>query len=123
MFWKLVEIGTVFDWISPALQILDQLRGMTTVDATVDGWTGDEVKKTLERAGIRCGHGMIVQGTVLLPVDNERRALAVLADLRGAPLPAVRGWGEGGRVLSPVVRAPRLRRVRGRSRLWDLLEE
>jgi hypothetical protein len=106
------------DWISPLIQIVQGLGGMPTINATVPGWTGAEVKNTLEQAGIRCGAGMIVGDTLLLPVADPERAEAVLTRLRGGQVTP--GMAGATTVRSPGPRAPRP--VRGRSRLWSLLD-
>lgn len=80
---NLLELIACTDWITPLIQFVQDLGGMTTIDATVSGWTGNEIKRALERAGIRCGAGMIVSGTLLLPVSDPNRAEEVLNRLRG----------------------------------------
>jgi hypothetical protein len=75
----ILEAGAILDWISPSLQILDQIRGMTIIDASVPGYTGAEIKRWLERNGIRCGHGMIVDNCVLLPVSDADATFRLMA--------------------------------------------
>lgn len=72
---------TVFDWISPVLQLSQNLGGMTTIDATVEGKTGREVAEALRRAGVSTGTGMTVNGRILLPVSDPDRARRVLSKL------------------------------------------
>ena len=79
----LLELMASTDWITPVIQFVQGFAGMTTIDATVPGWTGNEIRDTLEQANIRCGAGMIVDGTLLLPVGDPDRAEEVLDRLRG----------------------------------------
>ena len=77
------EVITVFDWISPLLQIKQNIfGGMTTIIATVPGKTGREVEQTLNIYGVQTGTAMIVDGELLIPVDDIALADWVLGLLR-----------------------------------------
>lgn len=80
---NLLDILCTLDWISPVIQIGQEMGGMTTIDTTVDGWTGNESKRFLERQGVRVGKGMIVNGHVLHTVNDPKRAEAALNRVRG----------------------------------------
>lgn len=74
-------ISIPLDWISPLLQIGQNVAGMTTIDATVPGKTGREVAQALRNAGIRTGTPMYVNGSWMLPVSDAEKAHKVIAGL------------------------------------------
>ena len=66
---------TFFDWISPLVQIAQDIGGgMTTVELHVPGKTGREVCRELNRQGVRTGVAMMVNGVLLVPVSDPDRA-------------------------------------------------
>ena len=86
MSWinKILEFGSTFDWISPTVQTVeDRLGGMDAIAwPRIPGMSGLDVQRTLERAGVRVGRTpMIVNGDLVMTVDNRDRALAILERL------------------------------------------
>lgn len=72
----------IFDWITPLIRLGEQVSGMTVIDCTVDGWTGGQVKRELERNGVRVGLGnWIVKGQGSITVDDPRRAQEIISGL------------------------------------------
>lgn len=79
---KPIEAVTAFDWISPLLQVGQGLfKGMKTIDCTMPGYTGLEIRNWLNTCGVQTGTAMIVDGTLLIPVDDEERAYQALVML------------------------------------------
>ena len=120
MLYDLLQLGTVFDWISPTLNIAQNVAHGPSHTFLVPqdcGWTGMEVANLLRRRGIKTWGHMIVNGTIMLTVRETQTEFArYLLDqaglLSGAePAPASR---------------PRSRRGASGSRsegLGDLLRE
>jgi hypothetical protein len=79
-FWdELVEIGTMFDWISPTLNIAQNVvhgPSHTFLVPQDCGWTGMEVANLLRRRGIKTWGHMIVNGTIMLTVRDTQSEFA-----------------------------------------------
>jgi hypothetical protein len=71
MLDKLLELGSVFDWISPvAGMIQDRINGPAhTFLIPVDcGWSGFDIEHLLKRYGIKSWCRMIVNGHIMITV-------------------------------------------------------
>jgi len=121
MIGKLLEAGSMFDWISPTLSIAQDLAhggGHTFLIPQDAGFSGREVAKLLGDSGIQSWGHMIVNGTIMITVKPADAAQASEV-LDGAGVPA-----SGPPIPLQAKPAPRTKpgQVRGRSRLWRLLE-
>jgi len=81
---ELLEFGSSFDWITPVCAgIRDLLSGGSHTFLIPHGleWTGREIERALNSAGIKSWGHMIVEDTIMVTVKNRdaRRAADVLA--------------------------------------------
>ena len=121
MLDRLLELGTVFDWLSPLASIAGDVANgpsHTFMIPQACGWTGGEVAGLLRRNGIETWGHMIVNGHIMITVRKPQahfaRYLLQQAGLPSGVVPSRPRWRPRARR-----RAPRPRR--GRSRLWTLL--
>ena len=78
----LIDFLCAFDWISPALATVDDLRYGPGVGFRVPedaGHSGREIERTLTRQGIRVWGLMIVNGLILFDVPEGQAGRAGLA--------------------------------------------
>jgi hypothetical protein len=71
MLDKLLELGTVFDWISPVMAaIQDRLNGPSHTFMIPDdcGWSGFQIERLLKSYGIKPWRRMIVKHMIMLTV-------------------------------------------------------
>jgi len=94
----LLQMGTVFDWISPGLSIVGDLAnggGHTFLIPEDCGWTGHEIAKMLHSRGIKTWGHMNVNSTFMISVKPSQAAFAhYLLERAGLPIgaePAQRG--------------------------------
>ena len=112
---KLLEMGTVFDWISPTLSIVQDVANGPSHTFMIPqdcGWTGHEIARLLQRRGIKTWGHMIVNGTIMITVRRPQAEFARYL-MEQAGLPSGEPRGEGRQVQSS-------RRSHG---LGDLLRE
>ena len=111
----LLQLGTVFDWISPTLSIVQDVANGPSHTFMIPqdcGWTGMEIANLLRRKGIKTWGHMIVNGTFMITVRGQQAEFANYL-LQQAGLPSGEPRGEGRQVQSS-------RRSHG---LGDLLRE
>ena len=75
----LLELGTMFDWISPALAFgQDIVNGPShTFMIPQDcGWTGREIASLLRERGIKTWGHMIINGRIMITVRESQYQLA-----------------------------------------------
>ena len=113
MLDRLLEAGTVFDWISPAWAALQDAAhgGGHSFVLGMSNLTGRQVQKELRRAGVESWGLMIVGGLLLITVPKPQAAQAQAElDRLGVPI-------ESGAVAGPTRAAqPRPGRPRALSR-------
>jgi hypothetical protein len=71
MLDKLLELGTVFDWISPVMAaIQDRLNGPSHTFMIPDdcGWSGFQIEYLLKSHGIRPWRRMVIKHMIMLTV-------------------------------------------------------
>ena len=76
---KLLGFLCAFDWVSPALAAVDDLRHGPGVGFRVPedaGHSGRDIERTLTRQGIRVWGLMIVSGLILFDVPEDQAAAA-----------------------------------------------
>ena len=76
---KLLEMGTVFDWISPTLSIVQDVANGPSHTFMIPqdcGWTGHEIARLLQRRGIKTWGHMIVNGTIMITVRRPQAEFA-----------------------------------------------
>jgi hypothetical protein len=88
---KLLEVGAGFDWVSPLLGFLgDAMNG--TAHTFLIPWnscpmSGHEVKRLLNRRGVKTWGVMIVSGTLMVSVKLEKARWAQhLLEQAGIPI-------------------------------------
>ena len=90
MLDKLLEIGSWFDWISPALaQVQDIANGPshTFLIPQASGWSGREISRMLREHGVKHWGMMIVNHTLMLSVRQKQARWAdYLLQRSGIPL-------------------------------------
>jgi len=90
MLDKLLEIGSCFDWISPALaQVQDITNGPshTFLIPQASGWSGREISRMLREHGVKHWGMMIVNHTLMLTVRQKQARWAdYLLQRSGIPL-------------------------------------
>ena len=95
MFDNLLELGTVFDWLSPALSIAGDIAhgGGTTFMIPQDcGYTGGEITAILKASGVRTWGELIVNGTIMFTVRPAQADFArYLLQRAGLPIGAPPG--------------------------------
>jgi len=99
---KLLEMGTVFDWISPTLSIVQDVANGPSHTFMIPqdcGWTGMEIANLLRRKGIKTWGHMIVNGTFMITVRGQQAEFANYL-LQQAGLPGGEPRGEGRQVQS-----------------------
>jgi hypothetical protein len=72
---EILEAGTVFDWISPLLAIVqDIIRGPShTFLIPYDcGWSGRDIARLLESYGVKSWGHMVVERTFMLSVSQNQ---------------------------------------------------
>jgi len=75
MLEELLELGTIFDWISPTLSIAQDLANGPSHTFLIPqdcGWTGMEIAHLLRRRGIKTWGHMIVNGTFMITVRQPQ---------------------------------------------------
>jgi hypothetical protein len=89
-FDDLLEVGTMFDWISPVLSIAGDIAnggGYTLFIPQACGWTGGEVDRLLRRNGIKTWGKMIVNGFLMITVRPAQAEQArFVLNRAGVPL-------------------------------------
>ncbi len=120
MFEELLELGTIFDWISPTLSIAQDLANGPSHTFLIPqdcGWTGMEIANLLRRRGIKTWGHMIVNSTFMITVRQPQAEFAHYL-LQQAGLPT------GIDPASPSQRGPSGAPSRSKSdSLGDLLRE
>lgn len=106
MFDKLLEFGTVFDWISPLWAMIRDLREGPNYTFFVPydcGWSGREIVGMLKRDGIKTWGHMIVSKEIMITV---RKADVVRASriLENAGVPALNLADSKGKLTDAGVR-------------------
>jgi hypothetical protein len=120
MLDKLLEYGSVFDWISPTLSIAQDLAygpSHTFLIPADCGFSGREIANLLHQRGIKTWGHMIVNNTFMITVRETQTEFARYL-LRRAGLPVDAGPDQSSR--------PRSRKGDPRSHsygLGDLLRE
>jgi hypothetical protein len=79
MLEELLELGTIFDWISPTLSIAQDLTNGPSHTFLIPqdcGWTGMEIANLLRRRGIKTWGHMIVNGTFMITVRQPQSEFA-----------------------------------------------
>jgi len=88
----LLQLGTVFDWLSPVLSIAGDLAnggGHTFLIPEDCGWTGHEIAKMLHSRGIKTWGHMNVNHTFMISVKPSQAAFAhYLLERAGLPIGA-----------------------------------
>lgn len=86
---KLLELGCCFDWISPVLAWIQDLRNGPSHTCLVPedcSWSGREIQQLLQRHGIKVWGAMIVNRTIMLTVRaKQARYAQYLFDRHGVP--------------------------------------
>lgn len=81
-----LDVLSVFDWISPLMQIGEQVGGMQILGVELDslprGWTGNDMLRELRRRGVKTGTATIVSGEVLVPVSDRKKAERIIKGVR-----------------------------------------
>jgi len=75
----LLQLGTVFDWISPTLSIVQDVANGPSHTFMIPqdcGWTGSEIARLLQRRGIKTWGHMIVNGTIMITVRKQQSEFA-----------------------------------------------
>ena len=92
MLDKLLEFGTVFDWISPTLAIAQDLAygpSHTFMIPAECGWSGREIANLLQQRGIKTWGHMIINGTIMISVRQTQTEFArYLLQKAGLPVDA-----------------------------------
>jgi len=85
----LLQLGTVFDWLSPVLSIAGDLAnggGHTFLIPEDCGWTGHEIASLLRRSGIKTWGHMNVNHTFMISVKPSQASFAhYLLERAGLP--------------------------------------
>jgi len=88
-FDELLQIGTIFDWISPTLSIVQDVANGPSHTFLIPqdcGWTGMEIANLLRRRGIKTWGHMIVNGTFMITVRQPQAQFAqYLLEQAGLP--------------------------------------
>jgi hypothetical protein len=92
MLDKLLDYGSVFDWISPTLSIAQDLAygpSHTFLIPADCGWSGREIANLLQQRGIKTWGHMIVNGTFMITVrDTQTEFARYLLQRAGLPVNA-----------------------------------
>jgi len=75
----LLQLGTVFDWISPMCSIVQDVANGPSHTFMIPqdcGWTGSEIARLLQRRGIKTWGHMIVNGTIMITVRRPQAEFA-----------------------------------------------
>ena len=95
MLGKLLDYGSVFDWISPTLSIAQDIANgpsHTFLIPVECGWTGREIAGLLHRRGIKTWGHMIVNGTIMITVREPQAEFAThLLESAGLPVDGPHG--------------------------------
>jgi hypothetical protein len=87
-----LKYGTVFDWISPALAIAQDVAAGSSHTFVIPqecGWTGREIISLLNRNGVQSWGHMIVSGMIMITVRQTQADWAqYLLDRAGIPVEA-----------------------------------
>jgi hypothetical protein len=90
MLGKLLEYGSVFDWISPTLSIAQDLAygpSHTFLIPADCGLSGREIINLLRQRGIKTWGHMIVNGTIMITVrDTQTEFARYLMQRAGLPV-------------------------------------
>ena len=79
MLEELLELGTIFDWISPTLSVAQDLANGPSHTFLIPqdcGWTGMEIANLLRRRGIKTWGHMIVNGRFMITVRQPQAEFA-----------------------------------------------
>jgi hypothetical protein len=79
MLEELLELGTIFDWISPTLSVAQDLANGPSHTFLIPqdcGWTGMEIANLLRRRGIRTWGHMIVNSRFMITVRQPQAEFA-----------------------------------------------
>ena len=77
------EILSIFDWITPAMNLTKCVRGMRPISVCWSRGTPEHYRKVLRRHGVKADAGGIVAGKgfiLLVPKADVARAWDILAD-------------------------------------------
>jgi len=85
MIDKLLDFGSIFDWISPAIaEVQDHVNGPHHTLLIYDdcGWSGNEVARLLNTHGIKTWGAMIVNRRIMLtvPLGDVTQARMLLTE-------------------------------------------
>jgi len=119
MLDKLLEYGSIFDWISPTLSIAQDLAygpSHTFLIPADCGLSGREIANLLRQRGIKTWGHMIVNGTFMITVRQTQEQFARYL-LKQAGLP-VDGGSDAGPAKTKGTQASKKKRSLG-----DLLSE
>lgn len=90
MLDRLLELGTVFDWISPCLAYIhDALNGPSHTFLIPEdcGWSGKQIEALLRANGVRVWGLMVVNRTIMATVRlAQARWAQYLLDREGIPV-------------------------------------
>ena len=90
MFDKILEFGTVFDWISPliaAVQDITNGPSHTFMMHENCGWSGRAIANTLRRHGVKTWGHMIVNHSIMITVRRKQARWAqYLLEREGIPI-------------------------------------
>lgn len=79
MLDELLELGTMFDWISPVLSFGQDLANGPSHTFMIPqdcGWTGGEIAGLLRKRGIKTWGHMIVNGQIMITVRETQYEFA-----------------------------------------------
>jgi hypothetical protein len=79
MLDELLELGTMFDWISPVLSIGQDIANGPSHTFLIPqecGWTGGEIAGLLRERGIKTWGHMIVNGRIMITVKKSQYEFA-----------------------------------------------
>jgi len=90
MLDKILELGTLFDWISPlvaAVQDVTNGPSHTFMMREDCGWSGREIANTLRRHGVKTWGHMIVNHSIMITVRRKQAQWAqYLLEREGIPI-------------------------------------
>jgi len=79
MFDRLLEVGCVFDWISPLLAMVQDIRhgpNNTFYIPEDGGWSGRSIAKLLQKNGVKTWGHMTVNCYIMLTCEKRQAAWA-----------------------------------------------
>lgn len=90
MLDKILEFGTIFDWISPLIAAVQDVRNGPSHTFMMHencGWSGRAIANTLRRHGVKTWGHMIVNHSIMITVRRKQARWAqYLLEREGIPI-------------------------------------